>query len=170
MQTSGEGWRTVSNDAVQVDGITYIGYTRPGHGNDMHIMVGSKELCFHNQTKWDIVVTHIRNARTEQAKVIYIARENSDLTEGRGPMRTLGYYTEPEPAIARVQGRGVMGVGHGEVSTVKLDIGRVEERLFWGNHANPAGKWVYGYADNRDDPILSDPEYPEYVRLRKKFE
>lgn len=112
---------------------------------------------------------------------IYIATENADRTEGRGPMKEIGYYTNEEAAIAAVRGRGVMGAGDGEVIKVQVhDEFQVDPHhprrglaqfypiRIWGYRQGWDGKWGYGYIDNRDAPV-NDPEYQTYVRLKKKF-
>lgn len=112
---------------------------------------------------------------------IYIAKENSDLTEGRGPMRVVGYYTNENAAVAAVKGRGVMGVGDGEVVSVEVldtylvdadhphrDHTQFYEIRVYGYRKNWNGKWDYGYVDLRDAP-KNDPEYATYIRLQAKF-
>ena len=47
---------------------------------------------------------------------------NSDLTEGRGPMRHVGYFKFRPDAEDSVKGMGVMGVGNGEVKQVEVII------------------------------------------------
>lgn len=109
---------------------------------------------------------------------VYEAQENTDLTEGRGPMRTFAIFTNLEEAVKAVKGRGVMGYGDGEV--VETDVYESTEeiaennrlysarRRVYGYRQRPDGKWDYGYSDFRD--LHSDPEYSEYMRLKKKFE
>jgi hypothetical protein len=52
----------------------------------------------------------------------YEALVNADLTEGRGPMRHVAYFSERADAERSVQGKGVMGVGNGEVKQVEIVI------------------------------------------------
>ncbi len=120
---------------------------------------------------------------------LYLACQNSDLTEGRGGYVGIGLFDNEEAAVAAVQGRGVMGVGDGQVyeliDAVKV-FSTIEEwveaktprpginpqpgmsRLTYGYRKDWKGKWGYGYADNRDAPV-NDPEYAEYQRLQQKF-
>jgi len=53
---------------------------------------------------------------------VYEALVNSDLTEGRGPMRHVGYFTHRPDAERAVRGMGVMGVGDGEVKQTEITI------------------------------------------------
>lgn len=49
-------------------------------------------------------------------KTIYMAMQNSDMTEGRGPMRPIALFWHKPDAEQAVIGKGVMGVGDGVVS------------------------------------------------------
>lgn len=109
---------------------------------------------------------------------VYEAQQNSDLTEGRGSMTTIAIFTNLEEAVKAVKGRGVMGVGDGEVLETKVyesaqdidDNGRLYASRIrvYGYRQRPDGKWDTGYLDFRD--LNGDPEYVEYMRLKKKFE
>lgn len=107
--------------------------------------------------------------------IIYIARENSDRTEGRGHSVDIGCYSDLDKAIERVRGRGVMGVGDGEVWEMEIPdppfaiTGALPKNRVYGYRKDLAGKWGYGFVDNRDAPI-HDPEYQEYLRLKEKFD
>lgn len=106
--------------------------------------------------------------------IIYIARENSDLTEGRGHMRDVGYFEVVDHAVAFAKGRGVMGVGDGEVDRVETFENCGEEAgrrtRIYGYRKKPDGTWGYGYMDCRDVPDpKKNPEYAEYLRLKEKF-
>jgi hypothetical protein len=115
---------------------------------------------------------------------VYAAKQNSDLTEGKGRDVTIALLSDEEEAVKLVQGRGVMGVGHGSVykvriyptaadvqatlRDVKYGIANGAAQLVWGYRKDLAGHWGYGYVDNRDAPV-NDPEYAEYLRLEEKF-
>jgi len=102
---------------------------------------------------------------------IYIAKVNSDLTEGRGPMKIIGYYEDEQEACDAVKGKGVMGVGDGEITSVHLNVINPKEELVYGYHRSGRGilgEWRYGWVDGRDLP-KHDPEYIEYLRLKEKF-
>lgn len=103
---------------------------------------------------------------------LYVTSVNADRTEGRGPMLPDGVYVDLERAVASVQGKGVMGVGDGEVSEIELVdgvfTGYLLEEMVYGYRKRPDGRWDYGYVDFRD--LHNDPEYPEYLRLKGKFE
>ena len=51
-------------------------------------------------------------------KIVHLAQEDADLTEGRGPMVTIAAFANRQDAEKTVEGRGVMGVGDGEVKTL----------------------------------------------------
>jgi len=53
-------------------------------------------------------------------RTIYLARENMDQTEGRGPMITIAAFEEEKDAKKAVKGRGVMGYGDGAVAPLKV--------------------------------------------------
>lgn len=118
------------------------------------------------------------------AQELYVVKQNSDLTEGRGSMRPIGYFDDIEDAVAFAQGKGVMGSGPGEVYQIKvlakgewtpgpLKAGNrkpFEEVQVYGYRKGRNGNYGYGYVDLRDQPDpKNDPEYSEYLRLRKKF-
>lgn len=84
---------------------------------------------------------------------LYIATENSDRTEGRGVLVVTGIYSVPEDALSAVRGRGVMGVGDGEVYEIPFEQGRHKGRLirseflYYGYHKFADGTWDYGLTD-----------------------
>jgi len=59
-------------------------------------------------------------------KTIYAALRNADDIEGRGPMVAIGYFIRKEDAVHAAKGRGVMGVGDGEVEEIKVFETRTE--------------------------------------------
>lgn len=106
----------------------------------------------------------------------YITRQNSDLTEGRGPMRDVSFWDNENDAYLDAKGRGVMGVGDGEV--LKVTVCKIEDNpgefkflveLVYGYGKAWDGKWRTTWMDHRDAPE-NDPEYNEYRRLKAKFE
>lgn len=110
----------------------------------------------------------------------YEAQQNKDLTEGKGPMIAFALFDNELDAVVAVKGKGVMGVGDGEVSKITLNICEsIDEyqkvvsefrvvRKVYGYRKNWQGQWDYGFVDNRDAPT-SDPEYSEFLRLQAKF-
>jgi hypothetical protein len=52
----------------------------------------------------------------------YEALVNSDLTEGRGPMKHVAYFSNRPDAERSVKGMGVMGVGNGEVKQIEITV------------------------------------------------
>lgn len=115
---------------------------------------------------------------------VFEARINADSTEGRGPMIVIGIFSDAGEAVMAVKGRGVQGVGDGEVyerkvfdtleqwRNAKPENGRIDagHRLVYGYRQDAGGTWGWGYADLRDDPKTQHPEYAEYLRLKKLFE
>jgi len=121
----------------------------------------------------------------------YEAQENSDQIEGKGSMVTFAVFANIEDAVRAVQSRGVMGVGAGEVTEVevkplasykewedfkasdthyrRLAAPGISRIKVYGYRKDLTGKWGYGYVDNRDAPT-NDPEFADYLRLKKKFE
>jgi len=53
-------------------------------------------------------------------KTIFAARQNADGMEGRGPMIPIAHFTKEEDAKACAKGKGVMGVGDGDVIELPL--------------------------------------------------
>ena len=55
-------------------------------------------------------------------KTIYVALENADLNEGRGPMIERGYFTKREDAVlfAEKVCKGVQLIGYGEVKEITV--------------------------------------------------
>lgn len=106
----------------------------------------------------------------------YEVMQNSDQTEGRGPMKLVGNHYKLEAAIQDAKGRGVMGYGDGEVIEVSITVNNddtitVERHKVYGYRQGRDGKWGYGYMDLRDEPDpRTNAEYANYLRLRKKFE
>ena len=80
---------------------------------------------------------------------IFLARVNSDSTEGRGPMRTIGYFANEADARKAVEGQGVMGVGDGTVENVFL--------------ADTYDEW-------RKIDLRNDRDYRMYRELRNRYE
>lgn len=104
----------------------------------------------------------------------YVASENSDQTEGRGPMKDTSAWETEQEAYAACIGRGVMGVGNGEVIEVSL-LKKTDEpgleivrRKVYGYGKDWTGKWSYHWLDQRDAPT-EDAEFKEYMRLKEKF-
>lgn len=106
---------------------------------------------------------------------VWIVREQTDKTEGRGGTRIVAICSSEESAMdVNKNVDGVMGIPPrygGEVSKIALDTPFKEERV-WGYRKDRSGQWSYGWVDNRDtDPQRKqdDPEWHEYKRLHAKF-
>lgn len=125
----------------------------------------------------------------EELFKVYVGKVNSDQTEGRGGMRDHSVWATPEAAYAAIKGEGVMGVGDGDVHVrgywtcdaddtgEKCDAILVRDfKIYDGYAARNKGRPVVGTTDYGTDgwrpdysPLMKDPEYKEFLRLRRKF-
>lgn len=120
----------------------------------------------------------------EVLSTLFVAQHNSDQTEGKGHMVDNGAFLTVEDAYERTKGAAVMGCGDGNIvkrvyyrCTTCPEIYRVDTTIYNGDNyfkKNIAGSGRY--ADIMPDgwhkdysPITNDPEYQEYLRLKKKF-
>jgi len=106
----------------------------------------------------------------------YEVQQNSDQTEGRGHMVTVSNFLLLEEAVKDAQGRGVMGIGPGDIVQVSITVNNdntvsVEREKIYGHRYNSdTRKWSHGFMDFRDLPDpREDADYREYLRLRRKF-
>jgi hypothetical protein len=107
---------------------------------------------------------------------VWIVRQNTDLTEGRGRMVDKAYYpNEPAAKKGLDTTTGVMGTDSGKEIILRsyfLEPGNTDYTVIdepvWGYVSIGGGHWHYGWRDGRDLP-QQDPEWEEYVRLAKKF-
>lgn len=107
-------------------------------------------------------------------KIFYIASQNADSTEGRGANVPIGFFTNVEDAVKAVKGRGVMGVGDGDVYYAVLDAPYVNmftrSRLVYNGGLRVGGEVTGGYTKMFSEATGIDPEYFKYLELKKKFE
>lgn len=119
--------------------------------------------------------------------IYYEVQGNRDQTEGKGGMVVKKVFDTEDNAVLWAdspEGRkacGVMGGSPGEVIRVTLIANVVnttprfpgeltlDRQKVWGYRKDWLDKWGYGYMDLRDKPD-KDPEWPEFVRLKTKFE
>jgi hypothetical protein len=106
-------------------------------------------------------------------KYVWVVRQNSDLTEGRGVMVDVGVYETEEAAYeANKNIAGVMGhpptLG-GDIWKIKLGVYPLEQEKIFGYRQDWNGKFNQGWLDLRDKPNPEDPDWIEYERLRDKF-
>jgi hypothetical protein len=105
---------------------------------------------------------------------VWVVRQNSDLTEGRGQMVDVGVYdSEDESFEANRSVGGVMGwppIFGGQIWRVELGSYPLKETKVFGYRKDWNGNWGQGWIDLRDRPNETDPEWIEYLRLRKKFD
>jgi hypothetical protein len=126
-------------------------------------------------------MTDAQDTKTDYP-VIYLAVVNSDSTEGRGPMLIRGIFSTLQGALEAVKGKGVYGVGDGEVYFAYIDgpfTGIADQnKKIYGSVRTDTG-WGSGFtgiiAQESDLELLPkpepvDPEYVEYLRLKNKFD
>lgn len=115
---------------------------------------------------------------------VFVGKVNSDQTEGRGSMRDFSFHTNAKDALESVMGQGVMGVGNGDVyrrvfyscNTDKGDsctkILTTEEQIYndWARTRNGSRDFGPDGWKAQFSPLLNDPEYKDYLRLKEKFE
>jgi hypothetical protein len=120
---------------------------------------------------------------------IFLVARNSDVTEGRGSDILVGIALTLEEAVESVHRIGIRGVGDGDVYAVTLPVALngtygdnllVHENLVYGYQTaiDREGSGLKAYDYNYDHPAvqeagfsapIEDPEFPEYRRLRDKF-
>lgn len=110
--------------------------------------------------------------------VLYDAMVNADSTEGRGPMRSVGLFTDEMDAFRAIKGKGPMGCSNGDIWRVTIvrtadeakKLGGTSKReQIYGYGRDWDGKWREHWFDGRDKPD-QDPEFSDYLRLKRKFE
>ena len=74
---------------------------------------------------------------------LYQAMCNSDSTEGRGPDKTIGWFSTLEAAVLSVQGRGPMGCSDGTVFAVVVTSDLTQVRANGGPEIR---RQAYGWA------------------------
>lgn len=126
-----------------------------------------------------------RHVIGEQITQFFVAQRNSDQTEGRGANIDVGTFENPTDAYSRIKGEAVQGCGDGDVVRRTYyrcsecpELVKVDERIYVGDNYsknNMLGKGTYkDYMKDgwRNDfsPVRQDPEFDEYIRLKKKFE
>lgn len=110
----------------------------------------------------------------------YVGRVNSDQTEGRGPYVDHSIWTTSEAAHNAIKGQGVMGVGDGDVYlrtfwACAKSCGKIlvtDVQIYDGYSARGGRRKGFGPDGWRPDmsPLYNDPEYKQYIELKKKFE
>lgn len=99
-----------------------------------------------------------------EGRMVIATYENVDKTEGRGPMRLIGLFTDWDAAMFSRKGKGIMGVTDHELLDTNVAF-------------LPVFRNVTEYVDSlalsdpvRREALRSDPDYQEYLRLLRKFE
>lgn len=102
---------------------------------------------------------------------VFVGLVNSDQTEGRGGMRDHSVWQTMEAAFEAIKGEGVMGYGNGDVQRRTYSVCGADnckailifkEDIYKGY----GDKWLA----TRYNPLLKDPDYKTYLRLKEKFE
>lgn len=109
---------------------------------------------------------------------VFVAQVNSDQTEGRGGMRDKDHFDNENDAYLAVKGQGVMGVGDGNVVLRSFvacggpsrcaHISVYNKQIYNGsNYGRKPGEngWIPEF-----DKRKEDPDYQQYLALKKKFE
>lgn len=111
---------------------------------------------------------------SSRSECVWVVREHSDKTEGRGPMKDVGVFNTEEEAFERCYNTsGVMGNPRhygGEIWRVSLGNYPFDQELVFGYRKDWNDNWGQGWINLRDKPKDDDPDYIEYTRLRKKFD
>jgi len=131
-------------------------------------------------------MTH-KHEQGELLSEFFVAKINSDQTEGRGHMIDYGVFTDRLSAFDKVKGEAVMGVGDGDIyirtyhrcryatcpEIVQTDT-QIYEGSAWGKK-NLCGEGKY--SDFMPDgwradysPMKQDPQFIEYLRLKEIYE
>lgn len=103
---------------------------------------------------------------------LFVAQINSDQTEGKGGMKDYKYFFDHVAAYNSIKGEGVMGHGDGDVALRQWkecfcgEVFVYDEVVYRGTTYGRTT--VDGWRPDLS-PLLSDPEYKEYMRLHKKF-
>ena len=122
----------------------------------------------------------------EELTHFFVAQHNSDQTEGRGGIVDAGAFEDVQDAYKRIEGQGVMGVGDGDIVLRMYyrcdacpELVKVDEPIYQGasytqrNLLGRPGRYQDFMQDGwRKDysPVAADPEFEEYLRLKRKFE
>jgi hypothetical protein len=100
----------------------------------------------------------------------FVGQVNSDQTEGRGVMKDHSSWSTVEAAKEAITGEGVMGVGDGDVVMRDFyECGQDDCKAIVVDGRKVYDGWHKKW-DTRFDPRNKDPQYKEYIRLRKIYE
>lgn len=109
--------------------------------------------------------------------VMYVIQGSTDQTEGRTGYvdRELFYDFDKAVEVLKSGKWGVQGLAmHSDLvqRTLIPQDGRwhAEDIKLWAYHKSRDGKWRHGWVDDRDVEELHDPQYKEYIRLKKIYE
>lgn len=109
------------------------------------------------------------------AQYVWVVRENSDKTEGRGTMVDVAVCSSEQRAYEQnYKVGGTMGNPRhyaGDIYKIELGGYPLVETKVWGRRCRSWDKqWDFGWLDERDKPDPEDSDYLKYLELRKKFE
>lgn len=112
---------------------------------------------------------------------VYEGKVNSDLTEGRGHMISVGFFANEQDAFSAIQGMSTQGC-NGEVYVTEMVVYETfeeykssqknhtnvgSEKKLYGWHTDCNGRFREGWTDGRE---FAEAEYTEYLRLKEKFD
>lgn len=159
-----------------------MAYTRHGHhikGTDTENPPGTQARCggpgICGDCSSDAATFLGENKTSTEPKFVWVVRENTDKTEGRGPLVDVAICASEQAAYE--ENRNVGGaMGHprhfaGDIYKVELGGYPLVETKVWGYRKRSwDGIFDFGWLDERDKPNPTDPEYAKYLELKKKFE
>lgn len=103
--------------------------------------------------------------------IVFKVTRNSDLTEGRGPEVTWGYFSTASQAVREARGINVQGQ-NGMVWAIGVPFVETPEQAFAVLHHLDTQSLIHNgrkWTDEKYDPKTIDPEWTEYKRLKEKF-
>lgn len=138
--------------------------TVPGGREYVEVSVEGTDRTF-SVKRSDLVLV-----RSAKPSVVYEARSNSDVEEGRGAMLSDGLFFTAEAAVAVASGRAHSEVLERSVWASGRDRSDTVGECVWGYRQKPSGGWDYGYFDFRDIPDpAKDPEVAEFLKARERL-
>lgn len=101
--------------------------------------------------------------------VLYEVVTNSDLTEGKGHLVSLGFCSDIEVAAVNAIGKGVYGQ---DADVWRVEVFTTSEEIIEAGAISYRIQKVYdrnGWLDGPDDPRKTNSDWKEYLRLKERF-